>query len=161
MEFYSGIKDSGNVAYTREEVFSILESMGVSKATVSFSGGHDEGGSDQIVLQKFEEKVEIQEHIFPYEVDEDDNMLYDEEEIDLSGGGTRTVRRPRERELTQEEKDEMKLAQALSAPVYDQYSSFAGEFSVSGDVVWEAEGRNVSMDGQESVESYQDIGKEL
>ncbi len=107
-----------------------------------------------------EELTELREHIFPYEEYEDGNMIYDDHKVD-GHDGVRIVKRPRRRELTGNEKSEMSLAQALSAPVYDRYSSFAGEFSVSGEIVWEVGTQRVYMKGEESVDHYEDIGMEL
>ncbi len=68
------------------------------------------------------------------------------------------------KDLTEEQKTDMELAQALATPVYDQYYSFAGEFSVSGEVTWYVTGPDagrVVMDGEESVEKYESIGGEV
>ena len=144
-DFYSGIKDSGNTFMGREEVFERLEASGIDRAVVEFSGGYDEGGSDAIYLLKkvetkktteedtSEERVaELREHVWP------------------SG-----------RELSVAQKDEMRLAQSLTAPIYDSYSSFAGDFHVDGAVEWIVEGRRVVMNGQETVEHLEDIETEL
>lgn len=163
-DFYSGIKSSDNTYMGREEVFSLLEKNRIELAVVEFSGGHDEGGADDIYLERGEaggRVAELREHIFPHLKDAEGNWLYDEHEHIDPSGQSRPVRRPRERELTVEEKNEMRLAQSLAAPVYDSYYGFAGDFHVSGRVEWMVGARRVVMDGQESVESYEDFEKEF
>ena len=53
------------------------------------------------------------------------------------------------------------LGEALSEPVYDRYSSFAGEFHVTGQVRRDLKSKTVKMDGQEAIEQWQDIGETL
>ncbi len=53
------------------------------------------------------------------------------------------------------------LQEALEAPVYDKYSSFAGEFYVDGTVVWNVLKEAVSMTGQESHEEWDYIKEDL
>ncbi len=37
------------------------------------------------------------------------------------------------------------LTDALSAPVYEVYGTFAGDFDVSGEVIWDVEAKTVQM----------------
>jgi hypothetical protein len=60
-----------------------------------------------------------------------------------------------------EKTPEEQLADLLGRPVYDQYSTFAGEFYVTGQVVWNLAEKTVKMTGQESVESWEPIGGDL
>lgn len=147
-DFYSGIKSSDNTFMTRDEVFEELESLGVHKAIIHFSGGHDEGGTDRIELHRYgKDPLEYREHIWGYVEDENGETVY---ELVESVHGT--WKRPKTRPLTAEEEAEMKLSQSLAAPIYDKYYSFAGEFSVHGVVVWETETRKVIMNHDEYVE---------
>ena len=158
-DFYSGIKDSGNTFMCREEVFERLEASGIDRAVVEFSGGYDEGGSDAIYLMK---KVEMKK----VEMKKVETKKTTEEETSEESEGR--VAELREhvwpaagRELSVAQKDEMRLAQSLTAPIYDSYSSFAGDFHVDGAVEWIVEGRRVVMNGQETVEHLEDIETEL
>lgn len=45
--------------------------------------------------------------------------------------------------------EELALAVALAAPIYGEFGSFAGEFSVSGVVEWVVTTRKVVMSGEE------------
>lgn len=132
--FYAGIKDSQNTFMGRAEVFERLEADGVERAVVEFSGGHDEGGSDSIRLERDGVQVgSLREHVWP------------------KNGG----------ELEAAQRDEMRLAQSLAAPVYDAFSSFAGDFYVNGEVVWLVPERRVVMEGSETVEHYEGFEREV
>lgn len=167
-DFYSGIRDSQTVPVTREQVFDTLEKMGVERAVVEFSGGHDEGGADHIGLFREDEQDEfrkLSEHIWPYVRDEDGKLVYEElrdedGQIRLRSNGE-PVTRPKTRELTKDEEAEMILAQALAAPVYDKFYSFAGEFYVTGTVEWSVSERSVIMDGDERIERSHGIYEEF
>jgi hypothetical protein len=50
------------------------------------------------------------------------------------------------------------LSKALCAPVYDKYYSFAGEYYVHGQLVWNVADRKVLLDGEESHSTYEDEG---
>lgn len=38
----------------------------------------------------------------------------------------------------------------METPVYEEFGTFAGDFSVGGRVTWDAEERTVTMSGEES-----------
>lgn len=155
-DFYSGIKDSQNTFMSKGEAFRELENMGVAKAALEFSGGHDEGGVDRIKLFRADAPdafKELREHVWPRVTDENGKTVYEE----LRGRS----RRPKTRPLTSEEEAEMRLAQSLAAPIYDRYDSFAGEFSVYGTLTWDVVNRDVVMSGDQSVEMYEDIYEEF
>lgn len=102
-------------AMTRPEVFAALLSRGVERAVVQFSGGNDEGGPDSITLFTGEEAL-------------------------------RTLPTwPSGRETTADEKADLELADALSDPVFEEYGTFAGDFDVTGEVIWDAEGKTAQM----------------
>jgi len=46
---------------------------------------------------------------------------------------------------TAEEQAEDRLADALSEPVFDEYHTFAGDFDVTGEVIWDIESKTVQM----------------
>jgi hypothetical protein len=49
---------------------------------------------------------------------------------------------PCERDAT---KADARLADALSDPVFEAYGTFAGDFDVTGEVIWDAEAKTVQM----------------
>ncbi len=100
---------------TRKQVFAALVSRGASRAVVQFSGGNDEGGPDSITLFTREEAL-----------------------------GTLPTW-PSGRESTAAEKADLELADALSAPVFEEYGTFAGDFDVTGEVIWDAGTQTVQM----------------
>lgn len=175
-DFYSGIKTSDDTFMSREEAFRKLEEMGAKYAVVHFSGGHDEGGADSIYLysrlvekrsdedwhsylqRKEAAKIgELREHIWGYKEDEEANPVYE----DYKDWRGETQQRRKPRPLTEAEQEEMRLAQTLTAPIYDKYYSFDGEFSVDGQVEWDVTERRVTIEGHESVEVYEAFEEDL
>lgn len=65
------------------------------------------------------------------------------------------------REEGEQTEAETELAKILSEPVYEQYGSFCGEFSVQGEIIYDLADRTVVMEGSESVESYEGFHREL
>ena len=98
-------------------VYDELEKRGVIVASVSFSGGGDEGGADDIILTH---KDGHTSELDPYQY------------------GTCG--------------DDYNLVTALAEPLYEKYGGFAGEFHVSGTLVYDVVGRTKKMSGYESVE---------
>ena len=60
-----------------------------------------------------------------------------------------------------DQNEHWKVAELLALPVYDRYYSFAGEFSVHGNVVWDVTEKKVKMDGSETVEEWHTINEEV
>ncbi len=100
---------------TRSQVFAELIARGVDAAVVEFSGGNDEGGADSITL---------------YRGDEPTCALLAWPEA----GGNASV-----------DEADGRLGDALSHPIFEAYGSFAGDFDVTGEVVWDVERRTVAM----------------
>ena len=69
-------------------------------------------------------------------------------EIQLGDGEVKTLYEYNWGEKKQTD-EETELAVALAAPIYSEYGSFAGEFSVCGNVNWIVITRKVVMDGEE------------
>lgn len=115
------------------EVFEKLRKMGAARAVVEFSGGNDEGGADGIVLYDAGgEAIGELDDVPP-------GTRWDPEE-------NRFV----EVTATPERRAEVDLAETLEAPVYAEFGSFAGDFSVGGRVTWDAQKGTVTMSGEES-----------
>jgi hypothetical protein len=51
------------------------------------------------------------------------------------------------------------LSDALSAPVFEAYGTFAGDFEVSGEVIWDVAGRTVQMirDERSEFEHFEEL----
>lgn len=126
---------------TRDEVFDVLVAKEVVRAEVSFSGGHDEGGCDDVLLLAADGRV-VQEL----------REAWPETVYDQASG--RHIEKPIP-------DGDAALAHALCRPVYNRYGGFAGEYCVSGTVVWDAAARTVTIGGKESVEQYESFEETL
>ena len=133
---------------SRDEVFEALRDRGASGALVEVSGGNDEGDADRIVLLDGDAEIaEVSEHYKNFVRDENGRIVY---EADPDSGYERAKRIPLT-EAQQAEGDLAEaLAEALAAPVYDEYGGFSGDFSVAGSVRWDVASRRVTMTGDES-----------
>lgn len=125
----------------RRELWAELRRRGVAKVTVSFSGGGDEGGVDNITLLNAEG-----EEIGTLEED------YGGSTYDPKTGQWVPVNPPN---------PDTKLVEALVAPVYERYHTFAGEFYVSGTVDYDVPNEKALMNKSERVESYEDSDEEV
>lgn len=54
-----------------------------------------------------------------------------------------------------------RVAELLALPVYSKYYTFAGEFSVHGEVTWDVAEKTVKMNGSETVEEWHSIEEEV
>ena len=124
----------------KQQVFQALRERGAAKAVVKFSGGNDEGGCEGIEFydQLGNPAGEMEEHWGDSEWDPVKQKYV-------------------EKPLTKEQK----LSKALCAPVYDKYYSFAGDFYVYGQVVWDVSAGKVTMDGTEEVAHGESFEEEL
>jgi hypothetical protein len=123
------------------EVWEELKKRNVAKAEVSFSGGNDEGGVENIELfdENGKELGTLDEEFLPQKYNEETQEY--EPVGEISGNGL--------------------LATALSQPVYAKYYSFAGDFHVSGSVVYDVKSRKVNMSGSESVGHDEEFDEEI
>jgi hypothetical protein len=154
-----------NETMTRDEAFEELERRGVTRAVVNYSGGNDEGGVDSIYLYRSEAKGRDPEHtyltnpVWGYlerrygdgiarvpEVDEDGRYVMEVVESTDWQGKPYTHKTHKTRPATEEEIADTKLYDALSAPVYEQWHSFAGDFYVNATVTWHTKERTVVDD---------------
>ena len=117
---------------SRDEILATLKGMNVAKVEVLYSGGHDEGGVDQIDLFDADgKKIRSMEEYYG------GTMVWDE-----ATKGWKPAEAPT---------DEQRLSQALCVPVYDKYCSFAGDFYVNGTITWDVENRRVRNHGTEEI----------
>jgi hypothetical protein len=100
---------------TRTEVFAEITRRGADRAVVEFSGGNDEGGPDSITLFKDDAPIAT-----------------------LSAWLS-------EQDATPDQEAVARLVDALSDPVFEAYGTFAGDFDVTGEVIWDVGERTVQM----------------
>jgi hypothetical protein len=125
----------------RGPMFAELRRRGVAKVVVEFSGGGDEGGVNDITL---------------YNADGGEIGKLEED----YGGSTYNSKTGQWEPINPPNPD-TKLVEALVAPVYDRYGSFAGEFYVSGTVEYDVANEKVKMPYRESVETWEDHEEDL
>ena len=136
---------------TRPALFAELRKRNIKSVAVHFSGGNDEGGADQFIAVQVD-GTEVQ--LDDPGVHEDWNT---KQPVVHQWAAAGSASRP----ATPEEIVQQGLVDALEAPVYAEYGSFGGEFSVSGTVTWDVAAGKVKMAKSESVESYEDSEYEL
>jgi len=124
---------------SRFELFAELRRRNVAKVEVQFSGGGDEGGVDSISLQDAEGN-----EIGTLEEDYGGSQWDGQKWVPVNPPNPDTA-----------------LVNALCAPVYDKYGSFAGEFYVSGKINVDVAAETIKMPYQESVETYEDHEEEF
>ena len=123
----------------RDFAMRTLREMGVVSADVGFSGGNDEGGVNEILLT-MKDGSQSALKTFP-------DRYWDKDEQEYVNAS-----------LDEMQVKQNRLWEILSIPVYQRYSTFAGEFYVYGSVIWDVEKNTVSMSGSEDVPVSNSIG---
>lgn len=116
---------------------ALMRKYGIRKATIHFSGGNDEGYAEPAALEMqpgFETPALDQDH-WQY----------------IAPADRFTIGSPRYEDNTP---DMALLAAGLEAPIDHKYGSFAGDFYVDGDVVWDAETGTCVMDQNVETPSW-------
>lgn len=122
-------------AMNRPAVFAELRKRNITQVKVHFSGGNDEGGADSHVATLADgTKVELGRVTVYQDWRTKQHFAYE------AGG---------QRPATDDEMAEQRLLDGLEQPIYDEYGSFAGEFSVDGIVTWNVKDEKVSMAKEE------------
>ena len=119
---------------SNNEIFAELEKQNIVTVTIEFSGGGDEGGCESIIA-----------------IDEDGKEVTWDESYGTYNSVTHSY------DYTPEEK----LRSSLCQPVYQKYGGFAFEGSVHGTLTWNVKDKIVRINGQESVESWDDFDEEV
>ena len=81
--------------------------------------------------------------------------------ITLGDGEIKTLKEYIFNEEDEQTPEETRLAKTLVEPIYNEWGSFAGEFSVYGELIWDVANKTVTLDGSETVEEYQGFNKEV
>lgn len=120
----------------RSTIFAELRKRGITKVVVSFSGGNDEGGADGVVGHTADGTEVVFDEPGVYTNWQDQGKY-------LVGWGENA------RPATEEELKQQQLLDVLEAPIYAEYGSFAGDFSVYGTLTWDVEAGTVIMSKEE------------
>jgi hypothetical protein len=117
-----------------------LAKRNVAKVVVHFQGGNDEGGVDNIVLQDAAGKeIGTLDEVYNDTEWNEKTKRHEPKKLDADG----------------------ELARQLVKPVYDKYSSFCGDFYVSGDVTYDVKARTAKISGAEEVKQDEEFEEEL
>ena len=93
-------------------IYATIRDLGATRARLPFSGGHDEGGAEQIHLFDGDRELEL-------DIDPD-----------------------------------LELWEQLSAPIYDEYGSFAGQYHVSGELRIDAVAETLTVETLEGADDF-------
>lgn len=127
---------------TANNIFDYLNEIGIHQAVVRYSGGNDEGGTDDITFYKVIDNklMPVSKHHEPWE------NYWDTEA----------------QSMKQRNLDRLELhVKAMCEPVYAKYYSFALEGHVHGEVVWDAQKRTAYFDGREEVTTWEAVHERI
>ena len=122
---------------TPGQALEMLKAVGVSRVNLRFYGGHDSGDGEEVT-------VEIDDPGITFQYDElfgDHDIGYTKEDHEREHSFSRSV---------------IRLKDALADPIWSKYGSFAGDFSVSGNLVYDCVKSTVELSGEES--SWESFG---
>ena len=136
-----------------------LEKNGMHKIVAEFSGGHDEGGVESITAYSKDYDAEFKRLCSqrgPY------NEYYIRQELDKDPAMCLEIDTYWHQEVGTGPEDQLKydVACIMEAPVQDEWGSFAGEFSVQGEVWYTKGAGRIKMNGSQSVETWDSFGDE-
>lgn len=123
--------------YDKTKVWNAMRDKGISKIVAYFSGGNDEGGVNNYAIfdmngKQFEPPEEQKKEAGYY------RELYPFTRAEFFGHDEYWPK-------------EGSLAHIIERPVDMEYGSFAGDFSVSGECVWDLKTMKVTMDGEQTA----------
>jgi len=121
----------------KEEALSLLASVGIKKLAISFYGGHDEGCENGATATIGETEVRGEDT---------EDLLIGDPSIRYANHGFGN------RDGT---KEDWKIAAAqlcenLGSPIWSKYGSFAGDYNVDGQLVYDIEEGTIILEGNES-----------
>ena len=131
-----------------QEVFDELEKRGVKQAQVHFEGGNDSGSVEYIQLHMPDDTtIELP---VPYTFYQYSNgNMTQMRSVPTADGSWESV--------PYVPMPDDALADGLMAPVDDRYGSFAGDYSVSGNVMWYVAERRATFEVTESSYEYREF----
>jgi hypothetical protein len=143
--------NANDLYITKEEVFVELKKRGIKEACVHFSGGNDSGSVEYIDFLMNDDTCEqVGEMPMYYESWCNGVTTY------YRYGNGKCFEPVEEREVYVPTAEE-KFLDTLTRPVYDRYGSFAGEYDVSGMVVWTVDPPGVTFKVEESTVEYREF----
>ena len=133
-----------NKVMSAHEVFNELEKRGVKLAQVHFEGGNDSGSIDYIQLHMPDDTtVELPVPTTYYQYA--DGKMTQMRNITTDDGWKSVPYVPMPDDA---------LADGLMEPVDNRYGSFAGDYSVDGNLMWYVDTRRVKFEVTESCYEY-------
>ena len=125
--------------YTKDDLARVCRERGYAKIVAGFSGGNDEGASTPSTATGPTAPTEAI-----------NGNRYNPKEIwDRATGSM--IPNPAYREPTPRDREDDAIYAAMEGPVHAEYHSFAGDFYVSGTVVYDREDDTLTMSGAEEV----------
>jgi len=118
----------------KQKIFEMLKARKAHRAEVVFSGGNDEGGVESVTLFGPGRKMTELKDLSKYNWE------------------TRQYECP---------DDDSVLYRLLEKPVDDEYGSFAGEYYVSGKIVFRTKTKEIVMEGEEEVSRSESFERTL
>lgn len=131
-----------------KEVFAELEKRGVVQAQVHFEGGNDSGSIDYIRLHMSDDKsvdLPVPDTYYQYI-----NGVMTQMRCVPNADGSWTF-------IPYVPMPDDALADGLIAPVDNRYGSFAGDFSVDGNLLWYVSERRAAFEVTESSYEYREF----
>lgn len=133
---------------SQNEVFDALEKRGVKTAQVHFSGGDDSGSIEYIMLHMPDgTTVELPVPNWYYQYSNGKcQVMRSVPKADGSWESVPYVPMPDD-----------ELADGLMEPVENRYGSFAGDYSVDGNVMWDVKERKAKFEVTERTYEYREF----
>jgi len=133
--------------FDKDKALRFLRDHNVVKCVIDYSGGNDEGGVDNTRVTYADGREELNpswcQRTYAPMVPNPDTGKWER------------------KTLTTEQERANECADAIEQPVYDRYSTFAGEFYVDGTVEYNVPEGKVRIDGNEQVSTWEEVGADL
>lgn len=128
---------------TPAQALEMLKAVGVSRVNLRFYGGHDSGDVEEVTVE-IDDPGSKGFHLFRYDdLFGDHDIGYTKTDDERPHGWTQS---------------KIRLKDALADPIWSKYGSFAGDYSVSGNLVYDCVNNTVKLSGEESSwESFDSI----
>lgn len=123
--------------FSRNKIWEILGSRNVTKVTIAFSGGNDEGYAENPVFHMADgstQELVISSWPQGHWRYGENGCVYTEDQL---------------------------LYMSLEKPINDRYGTFAGEYEVSGELVWDVTLKKAVLDTNESETTWNNIVTEV
>lgn len=147
----------GEYNFDKQAAFKGMEKRGIAKIEIEFSGGHDDGGIDSLTaFDKDGNEVKLPEKKYYITT----RYSRNQEERGYYESGDYQNFYPLSK-MPAEDREYCEFIDNLHNIVYSKYYTFAGEFYVHGTATIDAVNKTANIDGQETVEQYEDFTEVL